>query len=91
MSSSLAGSHAAMAFSGTILLLTLCRPSLVFASQKLTLRPCISSSNGSKREKGKRVHFAEDLVVEYYEPMEEYVEEEQARREGGRSLLNSDG
>ncbi|KAM0944908.1 hypothetical protein DsansV1_C11g0114011 [Dioscorea sansibarensis] len=77
--SSLVGSQGmvwatAVALSGAVLLITLFRPRLP-VSNKLTLRPCISS-NGSKRDKGKRVHFAEDLVVEF-EAVDQYEEEEE--------------
>ncbi|KAH7681654.1 hypothetical protein IHE45_05G071200 [Dioscorea alata] len=84
--SSLVGSQGmawatAVALSGAVLLVTLFRPRLP-VSDKLTLRPCISS-NGSKREKGKRVHFAEDLVVEF-EDVDQYEEEEEVESQSMR-------
>ncbi|KAM0933299.1 hypothetical protein DsansV1_C35g0227511 [Dioscorea sansibarensis] len=80
--SSLVGAHGmafatAMAVSGTVILLALCRPRTLTdastqnsQSKKLGLRPCINSgspgeSSQMKKKKEKRVRFAEDVVVEF--------------------------
>ncbi|KAF6156655.1 hypothetical protein GIB67_017791 [Kingdonia uniflora] len=49
------------AVSGTVILLSLCRPKPMLKSPQ-TLRSCISSDEKKREKKKKRVQFAEDVI-----------------------------